>query len=161
MKIFNYTQYIKETFNDAYNFNSTNDFLIYEFTSSGKTLINRVVVFSETEFKNIYNLGQGIKTTDDDGTFYVDYDTETNNNDMKELFSTIFKIILMFNINHPNNIIYIKGNTYQKIKIYNFLLSRHKNKINKKFYLYGIINGDMIHFNKYQDFESIVLIPKK
>lgn len=90
----------------------------------------------------------------------IDYDDLTNNSDMIDLFSNLFKIILLFNNKYSNAVIVIKGNTIKKTKSYINIILRHSDKLDDRFYITGKIGDKFEKLDNISNFEKIALFPK-
>jgi hypothetical protein len=124
----------------------SSDFLDFAFVSTGvKGDFNKLVKFSEFSNSNgIYNLALG--TVLYDGT--IDFVTPSRNGDRDKILATIGAIAYVFSEEYPNKMIFLKGDTIVKTRLYQMAICKALDEINQTFSVYGlkVIN------DSYQDF---------
>jgi hypothetical protein len=108
--------------------------LSYTFVSKGKRGEILKGVFFEEVFENIYNLA------------LVDYDPETkqwsdevasDNGDIVKIMATVVVVISEFLNEQPERIVYFKGNTPIKQKLYNRIMNNYSKELLHEFIVWG------------------------
>jgi len=130
----------------------------FEFDSVGKTTIRKVIEFQKTENIFFYNLALGNLT----GTTEKEIDdiTLSDNGDIKEIFMTVVDVIDIFFTFKPNVFVVFCGNTKQKNDIYNFLVNRYFDYLNKKYKIFGELSGGIYLYDKDRKYDKILLRKK-
>ena len=119
-----------------YDYHINKNFLEYLFCSEGpKGSIKKLVRFTQVNEAGItyYNLGFG-NWNESTGT--IDDVSVSNNQDTERILFTIATIILDFTDHYPDAIIYIKGSTEARTRLYQIKINRHWPAINDSFELY-------------------------
>src|ERR1700748_1610973 len=86
----------------------------YVFTSDGVRKIRKVVGFTPLGIGNIINMGFGDQLPD--GT--IDDQADSNNGDITKVLATVIDIIKHFTTRHPKAVIYFRGSTPDRTKLY-------------------------------------------
>lgn len=107
----------------------------YTFISSGKRDIEKVVEFTPTSVKNIYNLGFGDSLPNGE----IDDIVNSNNGDIVKIFATIIDILQDFTEQNPSFIILFLGSTPRRTALYNRILKTYYQSFSKKFKITGIV----------------------
>ncbi len=107
---------------DFYSYKSDNQKLEFEFESiSQEKRIRKIIVYTPlSENGNMYNLALGDFL--DNGE--VSDLTVSNNADMEKVIATIVQTIFVFFEQHPNSLIYFKGSTVERIRLYRIIISK-------------------------------------
>jgi uncharacterized protein DUF6934 len=121
----------------AYNISQISKY-IFEFPSIGKKRLLKQVVFSKMEYSPAYNLSLG--TVLENGT--VNFLDSSNNGDVVKVFSTIINCVKIFSGDFPDRLIFFKGNTEQKTRVYNEILRRHYDEFSIDFNIFGMSMED-------------------
>ena len=123
---------------DSYNISEAgND--SYEFISIGKKELLKRVIFSKMDYPdNTYNLALATVVNKNS----LDFEDKSNNGDIVKVFSTIIVCVSIYTDKYPDRIIFFKGNTNQKTKIYNEILKKHFKEFSKIFNIFGMIIDD-------------------
>lgn len=115
---------------EKYSVISDNSRLTYEFLSEGpKGTIKKVVLYQEVE-ENIYNLAFG--DWDEKAQKIIDY-SRTNNNDRNKVLATVASTVIDFMRHHPGAVIFAKGITPGKTRLYQIGISHNWPKISQSF----------------------------
>lgn len=113
----------------------------YEFVSiSAKKQVRKVVLLSQTEEINIFNLAL-LDILEDGETSDI---AETNNEDLKTVLATVIKIIDDFLTKKPTCYIVFRGSEERRQRRYRIVISRELTEISKIFDVFGGI-GKTIH----------------
>jgi hypothetical protein len=111
----------------------------YIFTSIGRSTIVKLIDFSPTEVKNLYNIGFGDMLPD--GT--IDDKVNSNNGDIIKVLSTVMQVIRNFTSEFPEIKIFFTGSTEERIKLYARILRTYYEDISNEFVVTAFvrING--------------------
>jgi hypothetical protein len=94
-----------------------------------------VVDFTPSGIKNIVNIGFGDLMPDGS----IDDKANSNNGDIVKVLATIVEILKHFTIQHPQAVIYFRGNTVERTKLYTRVLKTYYSVFSKEFKMIGII----------------------
>ncbi|MES2328710.1 MAG: hypothetical protein V4539_03840 [Bacteroidota bacterium] len=113
----------------------------YEFDSIGpKGVIKKAVEITALKRTNTFNFGFG--DLREDGS--INDKSETNNDDLLQVLSTVIKIMDEFIDKNPSAILFFQGSTDQRTKVYQYILKRNFEQFDRKFTITGISSGDGI-----------------
>jgi hypothetical protein len=107
---------------DRYKYSINESFSDYEFFSEGpKGSIKKIVRFTSID-KNIFNLAFGdlIEATGKINDIVV-----TNNNDSHKVLATVAATVHDFTIQYPKAIIFAKGSTHSRTRLYRMGITNH------------------------------------
>jgi hypothetical protein len=141
---------------DAYQLEASNSLLIFEFVSEGpKGSIRKRVQYQKINRKHIYNLAFGdIDPTTDE----FDDTVITDNNDSEKVLATVAATVYLFIEKHPKAIIYIKGSTLARTRLYRIGISANLEEINKSFDIYGLLdNIGWTQFDKNKNYSAFLI----
>ena len=143
---------------ESYQLKSTPSFMSFEFVSEGpKGRIPKLVKYTETSVKNVYNLGFGDKMGEEDD--FNDM-TISDNKDSGRVLATVAETVYFFTNKFPNASVVATGSTFARTRLYRIGISNYLEEIQKNFKVSGFINGDLEDFKKNRDY-SIFLIKRK
>lgn len=116
----------------------------YRFTSRGKKTIVKVVGFTSTNDKNIFNLWFGDLLADES----IDDMAISNNGDMVKVLATVIQIAREFISTKPvqTKIIFI-GSSDQRMILYQRILKRNYTELSLEF----VISAGIIHKGFYEE----------
>jgi hypothetical protein len=119
----------------AYVFNLRRIDVRYEFDSvSEQKTVRKVVVFSETAHRTIYNLALLDKLpTGEESDMVV-----TNNADMPRVLATVIQIAADFLTRFPEVTLVFQGSDERRTRLYRYVLSREVEKLNRIFVVFGL-----------------------
>ncbi len=142
-----------------YQLKAENTLMVFEFTSEGpKGQIHKLIKFSATNLKGLYNLSFGNKDANTGG---IDDLAISNNGDSEKILSTVVSAIYAFTEQYPNSWVYAKGSTKSRTRLYRMGITKYLQEINKDFDLYGL-NGDRWEpFKKDKEYEAFFSKRKK
>ena len=121
---------------DRYKVETSFDLNIFEFTSEGpKGRIEKVVVYSEINLKNVYNLAFGDK---DPFTGFLNDLTVTNNGDSQKVLATVAATLYAFTDEKPEVSIIATGSTVARTRLYRMGITNNLESIQQDFYIYGL-----------------------
>jgi len=113
----------------------------YRFTSRGKRTIVKVVGFSSTRNECIFNMWFGDLLPDKT----IDDTMISNNGDIRKVLATVVQITREFIFQQSGVTIVFKGNTDQRMILYQRILKRHYVEFSSEFLITGFISNDELH----------------
>jgi hypothetical protein len=139
-----------------YLFEGSPDALVFEFDSiSENKTIKKVVIYEALEgFENLYQLGFGDLT--EDGK--VDFIAVSKNKDRDKILATVAQTMVVFFENYPNKMLYFRGSTYTRTRLYRSLISKFIEIIELYFKVMGLkSDGSPEVFIKNQDYSAFII----
>lgn len=126
----------------------------YEFLSiSDEKQVKKVVLFTETRFKTVYNLALLDELENGD----LRDDTETKNKDLITVMATVFKIVDDFLTKNPTFFVLFLGSDEKRHRLYRMILNKELPKISKKFKVLGGFENDFSIFEPNMDYEYYLI----
>jgi hypothetical protein len=120
---------------DRYGVEASFDLKIFEFVSNGpKGKIEKVVVFTEINLKDVYNLAFGDK---DPITGFLNDFTVTNNGDSQKVLATVAATLYAFTDERPTVTIIATGSTAARTRLYRMGITNNLESIKEDFYIFG------------------------
>ena len=141
-----------------YQLESSPSFMSYEFISEGpRGRIVKLVKYTETNIKDIYNLGFGDKLGEAD-----DYDDMaiSDNSDSTRVLATIAATVYTFTDKYPNSYVLAKGSTTARTRLYRIGISNYLEEIEEDFIVFGFINSKWEEFEKNRDYSTFLITRK-
>lgn len=137
----------------------TNRF-IYRFTSIGpRGKIKKIVIYSKTEFENIYNLAFGNYIECDDD---LDDLSVSNNHDTQKILATVASTVLDFIRTHPGAWVAAEGSTKARTRLYQIGISQNLVDITDEFAIFGYhILSDWEPFTRNKKYERFLITRKQ
>ncbi len=135
---------------ERYRLKAGDDSMIFEFTSEGiKGRIRKRVAFQFTGEENIYNLAFGDVNEETD-----DYDNlaVTNNGDSDKVLATVASTVFLFSNQYPDAVIYAKGSTPVRTRLYRIGISKNFEELSETFDVFGL--SDDKHWKSYEKNKS-------
>lgn len=134
--------------------------MVFEFVSIGiKGRINKLVIYSETDLQNFYNLGFGDKN---ESTGEIDDEVVTNNGDSERVLATVASTLYTFTDKFPDAKIFATGSTKSRTRLYRMGISNNLLAIKQDFDVFGMDEKDNWHpFTKQTAFEAFLVKRKK
>ena len=112
--------------------------LRYIFISSGKRDIIKMVEFTPTSTKNVFNLGFGDLLP----TGKMDDKANSNNGDISKVFATVIDILQDFTKMNPSFIIRFEGSTFERTMLYNRIIRTYYQSFSKTYFVLGAIETE-------------------
>ena len=110
-------------------------FRTYHFISQGpKGPIRKKVIYTETEFSNVYNLAFGDY---DPNTNTIDDFAVTNNGDSSTVLATVASTVQVFMNQHPKAWILVTGSTPARTRLYRMGITNNLTEIPEHFVIFG------------------------
>lgn len=136
---------------------SDNDHERYEFLSEGPNGIIRKVIFYRKMSPNFFNLGFG----DWEEVEHIINDlTRSNNDDRDKVLTTVAFTVIDFIQFHPNVVLFVKGSTPARTRLYQMGIAAYWHEISHLFEIKGFYNGDWHPFERGRNYEAFVLKEK-
>lgn len=110
----------------------------YSFISTGKRTIIKVVEFTLTSKRNVYNLGFGDLLPNGE----IDDTANSNNGDIIKIFATIIDILQDFTGRNPSYIILFLGSTPLRTLLYKRILKAYYQSFSADFFVSGLIETE-------------------
>jgi hypothetical protein len=122
-----------------------------------KGRITKLVKYTETSIKGVYNLGFGDKIGNAD-----DFDDMviSDNKDSVRVLATVAETVYRFTSKFPNASVLATGSTLARTRLYRIGISNYLEQIEQDFNVFGFINGRMESFEKNRDYSVFVITRK-
>jgi hypothetical protein len=129
----------------------SSDALVFEFISKGpKGDIKKLIQFSETTAKNIFNLSFG--NLNSDGT--IDDVTTNDNKDRDKILATVASTVYNFTDRFPERYVFFTGSSKERTRLYRMALTINYQELARTFIIWGLRDsggfepfGKNIHYN--------------
>ena len=142
-----------------YHLEYNSSFTVFEFESDGpRGKIKKIIQYSETSIKYIYNLGFGDK---DDETDEFDDFSKSNNDDIYNVIATVIESIYIFTEVNPYYWIYIEANDMARNRLYRMVLTLNYLDFMRDFEILGFSKGNWDEFQKNKDHEAFLIKRKQ
>ena len=139
---------------ERYQLKAEESLTVFEFTSDGpKGRIQKLVKFSETNLKDLYNLAFGDK---DLNTGELNDLSISNNGDSEKVLATVVSTVYAFTDYHANSFVYATGSTKARTRLYRMGISKYLNVIKKDFFVYGLRDNEWEIFEKETEYEAFL-----
>jgi len=145
---------------DHYDINANSSFLDFEFNSEGPNgIIKKVVRFSPKNSNGVtyFNLGLGDL---DLSTGTINDQSISNNKDRDKILATVASIVLVFTEQYPDAIVYAKGSTPVRTRLYQMGICSNWKEINHVLYVYGFVNRKWEPFEKGINYSAFLVMHK-
>jgi hypothetical protein len=140
---------------DKYELKSGEHLEVFEFVSIGpKGRIKKLVQYTPTNYKDLYNLGFGDKNIDTDE---IDDDIISNNGDSEKVLATVVATLFAFTEKHMNAMVYATGSTKSRTRLYRMGITKYLSEIQSDFEIYGELNNEWEEFRKDVDYEAFLV----
>ena len=140
---------------DKYELKSGEKLEVFEFVSIGpKGRIVKLVQYSSTNYKDLYNLGFGDKNVD---TGEIDDNTISNNGDSEKVLATVVATLYAFTDKHKEALVYATGNTKSRIRLYRMGITKYLDEALNDFEIYGETNGEWEEFRRDVAYEAFLV----
>jgi len=128
--------------------------MVFEFTSMGpKGAIPKLVKFSETNLKDLYNLAFGDK---DLAKGDLNDLAISNNGDSEKVLATVVASVYAFTDYYPNAYVYATGSTKARTRLYRMGITKYIKDIVKDFDIYGMRNLEWGIFEKEIEYDAFL-----
>jgi len=144
---------------ERYQLKAEDSLMVFDFVSDGpKGRIPKLVKFSETNLKDLYNLAFGDKDLDTDE---INDLSISNNGDSEKVLATVVATVYAFTDYYPNGFVYATGSTKARTRLYRIGITKYLNEITKDFYIYGLRNDEWENFEKEIEYTAFLAKRKK
>ena len=129
--------------------------MVFEFISDGpKGQIPKLVKYSETNLKDLYNLAFGDK---DLTTGEINDRTISNNSDSNMVLSTVVSTVYAFTDKYPDSWIFATGSTKARTRLYRMGITKYLLEIKKDFLVFGLRDEEWEKFEKEAEYEAFLV----
>lgn len=136
----------------AYQINE--NFLDYEFSSTGpKSHIRKVVRFTQIT-TNVFNLAFGDL---DEKTGEISDIIVSNNNDSRKVLATVAATVHDFTLQYPDVWIIAQGSSLARTRLYRMGITNHWNEVSTDFEVFGLKENTWESFEMRRDYEAFLV----
>ncbi|MBL7740128.1 MAG: hypothetical protein JNK14_13000 [Chitinophagaceae bacterium] len=129
--------------------------MVFEFTSEGpKGKIKKLVKYSETNLKDLYNLAFGDK---DNVTGEINDSTISNNGDSDMVLATVVATVYAFTDKYPDSWVFATGSTKARTRLYRIGISKYLLEIKRDFQVFGLKDEEWEPFEKDVVYEAFLV----
>lgn len=129
-----------------YIYKSEEQFKVYEFISEGfKGIIKKMVTYTYTGTKNVYNLGFGDYNEE---TKTIDDKSITNNGDSLKVLATVASTVYAFTEKYPGALVFATGSTSVRTRLYRMGITNNIEEIKIDFVVFGL----SVETNEWEEF---------
>jgi len=140
---------------DKYELKSGELLEVFEFVSVGtKGKIPKIVQYTPTNYKDLYNLGFGDKNIE---TGEIDDTVISNNGDSEKVLATVITTLYAFIDKHQNAMVYATGSTKSRTRLYRMGITKYLNEIKEDFDIFGELEYGWEEFRKDVDYEAFLV----
>lgn len=136
-----------------YEFTKTIEALRYEFTSVGKHVIPKVVIFNTTDLSGIYSLT--LANLLQDGS--LDDITINDNGDMETILATVLQCINAFLEQYTKAIVAFSGSTIARTRLYRIAIARELQEAMNRFNIWGLTQDAVEPFTPNRVYEGFLI----
>ncbi len=116
----------------------------YRFTSEGSQgIVEKLIIFQATHIKHVFNLAFGDINPK---TGEIDDLIVTNNGDSEKVLITVATAVFEFTERYRNCLIYLKGSTSSRTRLYQMGITKYWQEISKDFVVLVERQGDWVTF---------------
>ncbi|NBC25026.1 MAG: hypothetical protein GVX78_05370 [Bacteroidetes bacterium] len=129
--------------------------MYFEFISIGpKGDVKKIIEFSETNVKGIYNLAFG---DIDHRTQRISDRVITNNGDSLKVLATVASSVYAFTAERPDSLVFATGSTAVRTRLYRMGLTNNLAEIAKDFHVYGLNDDQWEDFVIGEDYQAFLV----
>ena len=129
--------------------------MVFEFTSDGpKGQIRKLVKYSETNLKDLYNLAFGDR---DEESGEIDDKSISNNGDSDMVLATVVPTVYAFTERYPDSWVFATGSTKARTRLYRRGLTKYLLEIRRDFQVFGLIDDEWEPFEKDVNYEAFLV----
>jgi hypothetical protein len=127
---------------------------VFQFVSEGpRGKIPKLVKFTELNIRGVYNLGFGDLNPYHSG---MDDQARSDNGDAERVLATVVQTVLAFTTLYPRALIFAKGSTPARTRMYQIGISKHLEEILENFRVQGQIDGGWEDFRKGRSYQAFL-----
>jgi len=140
---------------EKYELKSGEQLEVFEFVSVGqKGKITKIVQYTPTNYKDLYNLGFGDKNME---TGEIDDTVISNNGDSEKVLATVVATLYAFVDKHKEALVYASGSTKSRTRLYRMGITKYLDEINEDFEIYGELEHGWEEFRKDIEYEAFLV----
>jgi hypothetical protein len=140
---------------DKYELKSGVQLEVFEFVSVGtKGKIPKLVQYTPTNYKDLYNLGFGDKNIE---TGEIDDNIISNNGDSEKVLATVVATLYAFIDKHNEAMVYATGSTKSRTRLYRIGITKYLDEIKQDFEIYGELESGWEEFQKDVEYEAFLV----
>ena len=140
---------------EKYELKSGEQLELFEFVSTGSNgRITKLVQYSPTNYKDLYNLGFGDKNVD---TGEIDDNVISNNGDSEKVLATVVATLYAFTDKHKEALVYATGSTKSRTRLYRMGITKYLEEVLNDFEIYGQINDKWEEFCKGIEYDAFLV----
>lgn len=91
----------------------------------------------------------------------IDDRTVTNNGDMQKVLTTVAHTVIDFIDLHPGAVVFSRGSTPSRTRLYQMQISINLPLISESFYIEGFLNGKWEPFSRGKNYEAFMVMGRK
>jgi hypothetical protein len=132
------------------------DLSSFDFVSTGKNgNIPKRIIFMPTELPEVYNLAFG--SISDNGE--IDDYSISNNGDRNKILATIAAAVDLYTQRHPYRMIYFRGSTKERTRLYRMAVSINLEELSSSFEIYAEVESqdDFVPFYKNMEINAFLI----
>jgi hypothetical protein len=123
-----------------------------------KGKIPKIVQYTPTNYKDLYNLGFGDK---DIRTGGIDDTIISNNGDSEKVLATVVATLYAFMNEHDGAMVYATGSSRSRTRLYRMGITKYLDEVREGFMIYGQLGSGWEEFRKDVDYEAFLVKFKK
>ena len=140
---------------ERYKYSAEKELMYFEFFSVGpKGQVKKLIEFSETNVKDVYNLAFG---DFDEKTQRISDRVVTNNGDSLKVLATVASSVYAFTTERPDAWVFATGSTAVRTRLYRMGLTNNLAEISKDFHVYGLKEDKWEDFLIGEDYEAFLV----
>jgi hypothetical protein len=140
---------------EKYELKSGEQLEIFEFVSIGqKGKIPKIVQYSPTNYKNLYNLGFGDKNSE---TGEIDDTIISNNGDSEKVLATVVTTLYAFIDKHKEAMVYATGSSQSRTRLYRMGITKYLAEIKEDFEIYSELENGWEEFQINIEYEAFLV----
>jgi len=138
-----------------YELKAEKSLMVFEFVSEGpKGEIPKLIKYSETNLKDLYNLAFGDKNLK---TGEIDDTIVSNNGDSEKVLATVVSTVYAFCDKHPESWIFATGSTKSRTRLYRMGITKYIDEVGKDFDVYGLRDNEWEEFVKEIEYDAFLV----
>ena len=138
-----------------YELKAEKSLMVFEFISEGtKGQIPKLIKYSETNLKDMYNLAFGDKNPE---TGEMDDKTVSNNGDSEKVLATVVATVYAFSDKYPDSWIFATGSTKARTRLYRMGITRYIDEIKNDFEIFGLKENEWEMFHKEVEYDAFLV----
>jgi hypothetical protein len=134
---------------------SDDEFTAFEFVSEGRNgLVHKLVQFTPTNLKGLYNLAFGDKNISTGG---INDLVVTNNGDSEKVLATVASAVYAFTDKYPDAWVYATGSTRSRTRLYQIGISKYLKEVEQDFEILAELKDDWETYRENRNYEGFMI----